>query len=65
LAAQTSTQYFNRLREVADAHPDRAQAYQEILARRDKVTAALAKGDLAALGELEDIYLKTRALAAH
>lgn len=63
LASQTSTQFFNRLREVADAHPDRAARYQEILARRDKVTAALAKADPGALGDLEDIYLKTRAAA--
>ena len=64
LASQTSTQFFNRMREVADAHPDRAAGFQEILARRDKVTAALAKADPAALGDLEDIYLKTRALTA-
>lgn len=63
LAAQTTTQYFDRLREAAAATPDtqRKNMLQQALAARDAVTAALAKGDPGVVGQLQDLFLKTRA----
>jgi len=55
LAAQTSTQFFSRVQQME------GPAYQEILGYRDKITAELAKGDAAAISDLQTLYLKTRA----
>jgi hypothetical protein len=62
LAAETSGRYFNRVREVANQAQDasRRKAIEELLAPRDRITADLAKGDAAAIGELQELFLKTR-----
>jgi hypothetical protein len=52
LAAETSTRYFNRIREV--------QALKDVLAARDKITGELAKGDPAVLNDLQELFTKTR-----
>jgi hypothetical protein len=60
LAAETTSRFFNRAREVAaDRKP-----IEELTAPRDKITAALAKGDPAAINDLQDLFLKTRQATA-
>ena len=56
LAAETAGRFFNRAREVAGGR----KAIEELTAPRDKITAELAKGDAAAVGDLQDLVLKTR-----
>ena len=62
LAAETSSQFFNRAREVASQTQDasRRKALEDLLASRDKVTAQLAKGDAAVMGDLLELFNKTR-----
>jgi hypothetical protein len=62
LAAETSTQFFNRAREVASQTQDasRRKALEDLLALRDRVTAQLAKGDAAVTGDLLELFSKTR-----
>ena len=62
LAAETSSQFFNRAREVTSQTQDvsRRKALEDLLASRDKVTAQLAKGDAAATGDLLELFNKTR-----
>ena len=62
LAAETSSQFFNRAREVTSQTQDvsRRKALEVLLASRDKVTAQLAKGDAAATGDLLELFNKTR-----
>jgi hypothetical protein len=62
LAAETSSQFFNRAREVASQPQDtsRRKALEDLLGSRDKVTAQLAKGDAAATGDLLELFNKTR-----
>jgi len=62
LAAETSSQFFGRAREMTNQTQDAAskKALEGLLASRDKVTAALAKGDAAAVDELEELFVKTR-----
>jgi hypothetical protein len=62
LAAETSTRFFNRAREVASQTQDvsRRKALEDLLASRDKVTAQLAKGDAAVTGDLLELFTKTR-----
>ena len=49
LAAETSSRFFNRVREVANQTQDanRRKGLEDLLALRDSFTAALAKGDAA------------------
>jgi hypothetical protein len=63
LAAQTASQYFSRLPEAAGSIEDatRRSELEKLASARDSVTAALAKGDGAVVGQLQDLYLKTRA----
>ena len=63
LAATTCTQFFNRVREMANQEQDagRRKALEDLLAPRDQTTAKLAKGDVAVIGELQDLFMKTRA----
>ena len=63
LAADSMTRFFNRAREVAAQSQDatRRKAIEDLLSPRDKITAEMAKGDAAALGDLQDLFLKTRA----
>jgi hypothetical protein len=62
LAAETCSRFFNRLREVANQTPDanRRKAQENLLVLRDKITAELAKGDAAAVGDLQQLFIKTR-----
>jgi hypothetical protein len=62
LAAATTTRFFNRVRDVANqtAGQNSKKALENLLVARDKVTAALAKGDAAVAGDLQDLFLKTR-----
>jgi hypothetical protein len=62
LAAETSSQFFRRVRDVANQTPDtgRRKALEDLLAPRDRITAALAKGDAAVIGDLQELFLKTR-----
>ncbi len=62
LAAETSTRFFNRAREVANqmADPNRRKGLEDALTLRDRITAELAKGDPAVIGDLQDLFLKTR-----
>ena len=56
LASETTSRFFNRAREVAAGR----KPIEDLTAPRDKVTAALAKGDAAVIGDLQDLFLKTR-----
>jgi hypothetical protein len=66
LAAETASRFFSRAREVAAQRQDEAgrKAIEDLLAVRDKVTAELAKGDPAAVNDLQDLVLKTRQATA-
>ena len=62
LAAETCGRFFNRARAAAADTDDaaRRKAIEELLATRDRITAELAKGDAAVIGDLQDLFLKTR-----
>jgi hypothetical protein len=62
LAAATCTRFFDRAREVANQMGDANQkkAIEDLLASRDRVTAALAKGDAGVMNDLQDLFTKTR-----
>ena len=64
LAAETSSRFFNRVREVANQTQDanRRKGLEDLLALRDSVTAALAKGDAAVMGDLQQLFVKARQL---
>jgi hypothetical protein len=66
LAAATSNRFFARTREVANQLPDanERKALEDLLASQDKIVAELAKGDPAALGDLQALFDKTRQAAA-
>ena len=61
LAAESSSHFFNRVREVANQAPDanRRKALEDLLPSRDRVTAALAKGEAGVMGDLQQLFLKT------
>ena len=62
LAAETSSRFFGRARDAASQAQDATtrKALEDLLALRDKVTAELAKGDAAVMGDLQDLFVKTR-----
>lgn len=62
LAAETSAQFFNRARELANESRDasRRKALEGLLVARDKITAELAKGDAAAIGDLGQLLHQAR-----
>ena len=62
LAAETSGRFFNRVREAANQTQDanRRKGLEDLLALRDSVTAALAKGDAAVMGDLQQLFIKAR-----
>jgi hypothetical protein len=66
LAASTIGLFFNRVREVANGSQDagRRKVFEDLLAARDRITAELAKGDAAVIGDLQDLFIKTRAATA-
>lgn len=63
LAADSIGRFFNRAREVMNQSQDatRRKALEGLLAPRDKITAELAKGDAAVLGDLQEVFIKTHA----
>ena len=62
LAAETASRYFDRARAFAGGTTDASarKSIEGVLALRDKVTAELAKGDPAVIGDLQDIFTRTR-----
>ena len=62
LAAETSSRFFSRVREMANQTQAASsrKALEDLLALRDKVTAELAKGDAAVMGDLQELFVKTR-----
>ena len=64
LAAETSSRFFNRVREVANQTQDanRRKGLEDLLAVRDRVMAASAKGDAAVMGDLQQLFIKARQL---
>ena len=62
IAAGTAARFFNRVREVANQTPDAnaKKGYEDLLISRDKVTAELAKGETGVMGDLQDLFEKTR-----
>jgi uncharacterized protein (DUF2267 family) len=62
LGAETTSRFFSRVRKMANQTPDASsrKALEDLLALRDRVTAELAKGDAAAMGDLQELFLKTR-----
>jgi hypothetical protein len=64
LAAATSNRFFTRTREVANQLPDaKRKALEDLLASQNKIAAELAKGDPAALADLQALFDKTRQAA--
>jgi hypothetical protein len=61
LAGGTASRYFNRARDVANQtrNPAEKSALESVLTMRDKVTAELAKGDPAVIGDLQDLFTRT------
>jgi hypothetical protein len=62
LGAETTSHFFSRVREMANQTPDASgrKALEDLLTLRDKVTAELAKGDASAMGDLQELFVKTR-----
>jgi hypothetical protein len=62
LAAETSSRFFSRVREVANQtqDADRRKGLENLLALRDSVAAALAKGDAAVMDDLQQLFVKAR-----
>ena len=54
--------FFNRVREAANQTPDAnaRKTYEDLLVSRDKIAAQLAKGDAGVMGDLQDLFVKTR-----
>jgi hypothetical protein len=65
LAAATSARFFNRARELANQTDDPAarKALEDLMPLRDKITAELAKGDAGVIGDLQDVFARTRRAA--
>ena len=61
-AAGTTARFFNRVREAANQTPDAnaRKAYEDLLISRDKIAAQLSKGDAGVMGDLQDLFVKTR-----
>ena len=62
IAAETAARFFNRVREAANQAPDAnaRKTYEDLLIPRDKIAAQLAKGDAGVMGDLQDLFVKTR-----
>ena len=62
LGAETTSRFFSRVHEMANQTQDASsrRALEDILALRDRVTAELAKGDAAAMGDLQELFIKTQ-----
>jgi hypothetical protein len=62
IAAATAARFFNRVREAANQTPDASarKTYEDLLISRDRIAAQLAKGDAGVMGDLQDLFVKTR-----
>jgi hypothetical protein len=62
IAAGTTSRFFSRVREVANQTPDATakKSLEDLLTSRDKITAELAKGDAGVMGDLQELFAKTR-----
>jgi len=62
LAAGTSTRFFSRVEELVNQTADDRfrKSLQDLLGFRDRITAELAKADPAVVGDLQNLFLKTR-----
>ena len=62
IAAETAARFFNRVREAANQTPDASarKTYEDLLISRDRIAAQLAKGDAGVMGDLQDLFVKTR-----
>ena len=63
IAAGIATRFFNRVREVSSQTPEanaNKKMYEDLLISRDKITAQLAKGDPGVMGDLQDLFVRTR-----
>ena len=62
LAAATSARFFNRARELGNqaADPAARKALEDLMLPRDRITAELAKGDPGVIGDLQDVFARTR-----
>ncbi len=56
LASETAGRFFGKVREVAAGR----KAVEDLASSRDKLTAELARGDAAAIGDLQDLALRAR-----
>jgi hypothetical protein len=63
LATETSGRFFSRVPEIANQTrgATHRKAVEDLLSPRDRITAELAKGDAAVVGDLQDLFIKTRA----
>jgi hypothetical protein len=61
-AAGTAARFFSRVREAANQIPDAnaRKAYEDLLITRDKIATQLAKGDAGVMGDLQDLFVRTR-----
>jgi hypothetical protein len=62
LAAETSSRFFSRAREMASQMQGATsrKTLEDLLALRAKVTAELAKGDATVMGGFQELLVKTR-----
>jgi hypothetical protein len=62
IAAATTARFFNRVREVSNQTADEnaRKTFEGLLNSRDAITAALAKGEAGVVGDLGDLFVKTR-----
>jgi hypothetical protein len=62
LARDTAQQFFNLVREVANQMTDAAgrKALEDLITLRDKLIAGLAKADPSAMGDSQDLFMRTR-----
>lgn len=66
LAESTSTRLFTRMGEVArqTSHARLRTSLEELLRRRDPITARIATADAGVPNELQDLFVKTRGATA-
>ena len=62
MAAATAARFFSRVREVADQTPGASaqKTYEDLLNYRNKITAELTKGEAGVMGDLQELFVKTR-----
>jgi len=62
LAIETSGRFFDQVRQSAGRAQDATsrKALEDLLTMRDKITTQLAKGDAAVMGDLQELFVRTR-----